>query len=138
MNLQLRSNLTADGDGTQIAHDYRISTRLRKKAEIARQVISIGIGHHGVHGHVHAHAVRMGIGDRIGQLGLSEIVGALAHTEAFAREIHRVGPEMNRIFQLFSAARRSEQFHRAHGRFSPPLKDFCQFVACRFIVDARV
>ena len=116
MDRHVGRRLARHGERAHVAHDHGIHARGLQHGEITMQVVDILVGHHGVHGDVHIHAVRMGVLDHAGQLVFGEIIGATAHAVARRGQIHRIGAEVDRVFELLPAARRREQLHRCKGR----------------------
>ena len=95
--------------GAEIAHDERIDARLRKRLEVGGQRCDVVGRHRRIERHVHLYARRMRKRDRVRHGSQCEVRSALAQAEPITGEIHRIGPEMDGVFELVDAPRRGKQ-----------------------------
>ena len=88
----------------QIAHNGSIDARSFHGLSVfgkSRQVFIVGVG---IAGNVHTCTSAVGQLNGTRQIFQREIAGTGAQAEAVARKVHRVGPEVKRIFKLLPPA----------------------------------
>ena len=79
------------GKGAQIGEDQGVHPSVVKKLQIGRKLSDLVVAGHGIHGHVDADAVGMGIGHGAWQRLGGKIPREGAHAEGGTGQVHRVG-----------------------------------------------
>ncbi len=108
--LHMRRVLAGQGKRAHVADDQRIGARTIERFQVFGQLAQIALAHHRVHGHVHLHACVVRERNRARDVFEREILGALAHAEAVARQVNGIGAETDGRLKLRAAARGRQKF----------------------------
>ena len=114
MQVDLGRIALGQGKRPHVRNDERVNPGLLHGLEVRRELLEVALVHHRVARHMHGDPALMGVCAHPRQVLHLEVGGALAHAEALASKVDRIGTEANCILKLFFATRRCQKLHRAH------------------------
>ncbi len=116
VDMGLREVLAHQHDQPRVGHDQRIRAHRQHRLEVVEEGLQLGVVRGDVDHHVELLALRMGLGDALGQAGMVELV--VAHPQAVARlpGIDRIGAIGEGVAHVLQGAGRGQQLGGSDGQ----------------------
>ena len=110
VDINLRRELLAGFQHTQICHDEGIHARCGRAPDGVRQAVGLFVGGQGVHGQIDLAAAGMGVDDALGQLFRREVSRGRAHPKFGQAAINGICTVVDGVAQALQIARGGQKF----------------------------